>query len=218
MRGKGELSSALAIAIAVSCFLLLDTIDVGFSDCLESYGLDSAQTLCPAILGVSSFFFGRTKVLAKKDLFTVSSSKLGYPSKNQVTVLDVFKGRAAKLNLFIFWALDCKEPQTTREIFKKINQITGRKHFSYSTVNRRVRDLEEHLYLKKTEVRQRAGGITNYYELRPKALLAKFLNSTNMNNLLEKVNDETALTLLEAFLNVNNNVLISNPHNQLLKK
>ena len=199
MRSKGELSTTLAIAVTVSCCLLLDRVDVGFIEWVENFELELAQTLWPTVLGFPSVFFGRAKVLVEKNCFPVSVSKLGYPTKvGKVTELEVFQGVEAKLNLAIICALAGKEPQTTREICRRINQVVGRKLFSCSTVNRRVRCLEEQLYLKKSEVRERLGGITNYYVLRPKALLAKFLNSTNMSALLEKVNDETALALLGA--------------------
>jgi predicted transcriptional regulator len=74
------------------------------------------------------------------------------------------------------------------------------KHTSYSTVNKRVRSLEESGYVRKAAVKERPRGLTNYYELRPKVYLAKFLNSTNMENLIGQVNDETALAILGALI------------------
>lgn len=144
--------STLALAIAVSCVLLLDEIDVGFCNCLESCGVDSSQTFWVALLAVPSFFLGKTKVLSDRHLFVIDSSKLDSPVKNKVTELEVFKGPEAYLNLAIICALGCKEPQTTRGICKKVNQFNFRKQFSYSTVNRRVRRLEEHFYVKKCRV------------------------------------------------------------------
>ena len=197
MRSKGELSTTLAIAVTVTCCLLLERIDVEFIECLENFELELAETLWPTVLGLPSVCLGRAKVLVDKNCFPISLSKLGYPTKKgKVTELEVFQGPEAYLNLAIICALGGKEPQTTREICKKVNQVNFRKQFSYSTVNRRVRRLEEHFYVKKCKVEKRVGGIANYYELRPKALLAKFLNSTNMSVLLDKVNDETGLTLL----------------------
>lgn len=176
MRGKGELSTTLAIAVTVSVCLLLDRVDAGFIEWVDNFELDLTQTLWPTVLGLSSVFFGRAKVLVDKNCFPVSLSKVGYPTKEgKVTELEVFQGREAILNLAIICVLGGKEPQTTREICKKINRVVGRKLFDYSTVNRRVRCLEEHLYLKKSEVRVRLGGLTNYYELRPKALLVNSL-------------------------------------------
>ena len=197
------LSIAEAIAISVVCILLLDPLDAGSCEYFGDYGQLSAHMFGPAILGsASNLFLGYTKATSNQHFFLNKQLKSGYKTKNKATALEVFKGREAKLNLAIFLVLGFKEPQTTREIYKKVNQVKGRKHFSYSTVNIRVRNLEEQLYIKKTEVKQRLGGITNYYELRPKAHLAKFLNSTTMNTMIEQVNDETALIVLGAFFTV----------------
>jgi predicted transcriptional regulator len=114
--------------------------------------------------------------------------------------ISVFKGREARLNRAIIRVLGGKEPQTTRQLRKKITQIRGLNHTSYSTVNKRVRSLERSGYLRKASVKQRPGGLTNYYELRPKAYLAKFLDSTNIENLFERVNDQSALTILGALI------------------
>ncbi len=195
------LSIAQAIAISVVCILLLDPFDVGSCEYFVDYGKHSAHMFGPAILGsASNLFLGYSKATSNEHFFLNKQLKSTWKTKNKTTELEVFKGREAKLNLAIFLVLGYKEPQTTREIYKKVNQVKGRKHFSYSTVNRRVRNLEEQLYIKKIEVKQRPGGITNYYELRPKAQLAKFLNSTNMNNVIDQVNDKTALILLGDFV------------------
>ena len=116
--------------------------------------------------------------------------------KAKGTELSVFKGREARLNRAIIQALATKEPQTTRELRKKITQTKGLKHTSYSTVNKRVRSLEESGYLRKAAVKERTGGITNYYELRPKAHLATFLNSVSLEDLLDRVSNGVALAIL----------------------
>jgi DNA-binding PadR family transcriptional regulator len=108
----------------------------------------------------------------------------------------VFKGREARLNRAIIQVLAAKEPQTTRALRKRISQIKGMKDTSYSTVNKRVRNLEQKGYIKKVEVKERVGRVTNYYELRPKAYLAKFFDSTTIEELVEQANDKTALTIL----------------------
>jgi DNA-binding PadR family transcriptional regulator len=116
--------------------------------------------------------------------------------KRKGTELSVFKGREAKLNRAIFHVLAKEEPQTTRALRKKIIQIKGLKDTSYSTVNKRVRNLEQKGYIRKVVVEERLGGITNYYELRPKAYLAKFFDSITIEDLIEQANDKTALTML----------------------
>lgn len=119
------------------------------------------------------------------------------PRRRRETVrLSVFKGREARLNRAIIQVLGAKAPQSTRQLRKKIVQIKELKHTSYSTVNKRVRSLEQSGYLKKASVNQRPGGYTNYYELRPKAYLAKFLDSNTIEYLFEKVSDESALAIL----------------------
>jgi len=116
--------------------------------------------------------------------------------KAKGTELSVFKGREARLNRAIIQALAVKEPQTTRELRKRIIQTKGMRHTSYSTVNKRVRSLEHSGYLRKSAVEERVGGITNYYELRPKAYLATFLNSTNIEGVFEQVNDAASISIL----------------------
>jgi len=117
-------------------------------------------------------------------------------SKTDYVTLAVFKGREAKLNRVIFLILGIKEPQTTRALFKAIIQIRSLKNTSYSTVNKRVRNLEELGFLKKNIVKQRWGGLTNYYELRPKAYLSKFFDSISIEDLIKQTNDKTALIVL----------------------
>jgi predicted transcriptional regulator len=108
----------------------------------------------------------------------------------------VFKGREAKLNRAIIQVLATKEPQSTRELRKKITQIKGMRHTIYSTVNKRVRNLEQSGYLRKAAIKERPGGITNLYELRFKAYLATFLNSTRIEDILEQVNDAASIAIL----------------------
>ncbi len=109
--------------------------------------------------------------------------------------LSVFKGREAKLNHAIILALCLKEPQTTRALFKTIIHIKNLKDTSYATVNKRVRSLETLGYLKKAQTKQRPGGLTNYYELHPRAYLIKFFATTSIDELIKQTNDETALVM-----------------------
>lgn len=121
--------------------------------------------------------------------------------KKKGTEFSVFKGREARLNRAIFRVLAKEEPQTTRELRKKIIQTKGMRHTSYSTVNKRVRSLEQAGFLRKAAMKERLGGITNYYELRPKAYLATFLNSTNLEDLLMRFEDASALAVLGTLIN-----------------
>ena len=113
------------------------------------------------------------------------------PTRNSETVrLSVSKGRESSLNRAIIQALISKEPQTTNQLFTKIAKIEEFKDISYSTVNKRVRSLKQSGYIKKVLVKKRAGGLSNYYELRPKVYLAQFLASNNIYKLLEKADDQ----------------------------
>ena len=91
--------------------------------------------------------------------------------------IEPFVGRGGPLSRGIFYVLGVKQPLTTRQIGKNVINIPYFKDTSYSTVNRKVRDLEKKGYLKKTQTKERVGGITNYYELTPNANLAKFLDA-----------------------------------------
>ena len=123
------------------------------------------------------------------------------------TELSVFKGREARLNRSIIQALAAREPQTTRELRKRITQTKGMKHTRYSTVNKRVRKLEQSSYLRKTMVQERVGGIANFYELCPKAYLATFLNSTNLECLIDKATDGVALAILATMIGAGESIL-----------
>jgi len=83
----------------------------------------------------------------------------------------------------------------------------GLRHTIYSTVNKRVRSLEASGYLRKAAVKERTGGITNYYELRPKAHLATFLNSVSLEDLLDRVSNGVALAILATMIDAMESVL-----------
>jgi predicted transcriptional regulator len=122
------------------------------------------------------------------------------PRRKRETIrLSMFRGREARLNRAVIWAFGAEEPQTTRQLHQKIIKIKELRHTSYSTVNKRVRSLVKSGYLKKVKVKQRTGGFSNYYELRPKVYLAQFLASNNIYNLFEEADDQLSLTFLAVF-------------------
>ena len=128
-------------------------------------------------------------------------------SKRETVRLSVSKGREASLNCALIQALISKEPQTTNQLFTKIAIIKEFKDISYSTVNKRVRSLEQSGYIKKVLVKKRVGGLSNYYELRPKVYLAQFLASNNIYKLFEQADDQSSLTFLAAFIKAKNQEL-----------
>jgi predicted transcriptional regulator len=120
--------------------------------------------------------------------------------------VDPFIGRGGALNRAITNVLGAKQPLTTRQISKHVANIPEFKGTSCSTVNKRVRDLEKNGYLKKAQVKERVGGITNYYELTPRVYLAKFMDSNSAKDVFN-VSNEDALIILADFINAKNMVI-----------
>ena len=117
--------------------------------------------------------------------------------KDESFKLSIFKGREGKLNRAIINTFESEETKSTRQIYKKIIQKKELKNTNYSTVNKRIRNLEKNGFLKKTLTKKRSGGITNYYQLQPKALLAKFVDTHNVKDLFENITDESAIEILK---------------------
>jgi len=123
--------------------------------------------------------------------------------KSKGIAIDPFVGRGRDLSRAITHVLGAKQPLTTRQISKNVTNIPEFKGTSCSTVNKKVRDLEEHGYVKKTQVKERVGGITNYYELTPRVYLAKYGDSNSARDLFD-VSDEDALIILADLINAKN--------------
>jgi predicted transcriptional regulator len=120
--------------------------------------------------------------------------------KDESFKLSIFKGREAKLNRAIINVFESEEKKSTRQIYKKIIQNKELKNTNYSTVNKRIRNLEKTGFLKKTLTQKRSGGITNYYQLQTKSLLAKFLDDHNAKDLFENISDESAIEILNVLI------------------
>ncbi|MCL4429300.1 MAG: hypothetical protein M1167_00970 [Chloroflexi bacterium] len=118
--------------------------------------------------------------------------------------LDPFVGRGAALSRAIIYVLSLVQPQTTRQIGKNVTNIPEFKDTSASTVNKRVRDLAKNRFLRKTQVIKKVGGLTNYYELTPKVMLRKLLNSNSPEDTWNKLTDEEELTILAILINAKN--------------
>jgi Fe2+ or Zn2+ uptake regulation protein len=116
--------------------------------------------------------------------------------------LSVFKGHEARLNEAIFHTLAHKDPQTIYDIHKEVKAQRGLRQTRYASVNKRVRFLEELGYIKKIGIKKtKAGFQASIYELTTKAYLAILLNSINLDELLMRVDDATANTILVAIIN-----------------
>jgi len=115
--------------------------------------------------------------------------------------LSVFKGREARLNYAIFQILALKGPQTIYDIHKTVKTQRGLRHVRYAGVNKRVRALEESGYIKKVGVkRTKAGFEAAIYGLTAKAYLAILLNSINLDELVTRVDEDTASAILATLM------------------
>jgi len=115
--------------------------------------------------------------------------------------LSVFKGREARLNYAIFQILALKGPQTIYDIHKTVKTKRRLRHVRYASVNKRVRALEESGYIKKVGVkRTKAGFEAAIYGLTAKAYLAILLNSINLDELVTRVDEDTASAILATLM------------------
>ena len=68
----------------------------------------------------------------------------------------------------------------------------------YAVINIRVKALEAKGYLRKTGERAtKQGGETFLYEITPRAKLAMALSAQNIDDLINELNDDAALTVLK---------------------
>jgi hypothetical protein len=117
--------------------------------------------------------------------------------KPKNTRLSVFKGREAKLNRAIFQALALKSPQTIYDIHKQIKTYKVIRRTYYANVNKRVRTLEQAGYLRKVDVQTtKAGFEATVYELTVRACLALLLNSVSLDEMLNRIDEGSALEIL----------------------
>ena len=115
--------------------------------------------------------------------------------------ISVFKGREAKLNRVIFHILALKGPLTIYDIHKEVKARRRLWRTRYASVNKRVRSLAEVGFLKKIGVKKtKAGFKASIYELTARAYLAIMLNSTNLDKLVMRVDEATALAILAAVI------------------
>jgi len=119
--------------------------------------------------------------------------------KPKNTKLSVFKGREAKLNRAIFQSLALKGAQTIYDIHKHVRTFRGMKYTYYGNVNKRVRVLQQLGYVKEANIKStKAGFEATEYELTTKAYLALMLDSTNLEDLLTRMDEDVASEILAA--------------------
>jgi hypothetical protein len=119
--------------------------------------------------------------------------------KPKNTKLSVFKGREARLNRAIFQSLALKGAQTIYDIHKHVRTFRGLKYTYYGNVNKRVRALQQQGYLKEVNIKStKAGFEANEYELTTRAYLALLLDSIDLEDVLNRMDEDLASEILAA--------------------
>ena len=113
--------------------------------------------------------------------------------------ISVFKGREARLNRGIFQSLALKGAQTIYDIHKHVRTFRGLKYTYYGNVNKRVRALQQQGYLKEVNIKStKAGFEATEYELTTRTYLALMLDSINLEDLLNRIDEDVASEILAA--------------------
>jgi DNA-binding Lrp family transcriptional regulator len=121
--------------------------------------------------------------------------------KRECGRLSVFKGHEARLNKAIFHILALKGPLTIYDIHKEVKVQRGLRQTRYANVNKRVRALEESGYIEKIGVKKtKAGFQASTYLLTTKSYLAIVLNSIDKEQLLNRVDEDAAKSMLGIIL------------------
>jgi hypothetical protein len=117
--------------------------------------------------------------------------------RTRSTGLSVFKGREAKLNRAIFRNLALEGPQMVYDLHKNVRTTKILRRTYYGNVNRRVRALEQLGYIKAIGTQKtKAGFKAMVYEMTAKAHLAILLDSINLDIMLDRVSEDSALGII----------------------
>ena len=115
--------------------------------------------------------------------------------------ISVFKGREARFNKAIFWVLAQQGPLTIYDVWRKVRTQRDFAYMPYSTVNRRVRALEERRYIEKSgERRTKTGFAAKLYQLTARAYLALLLDKIDLDNFVEKAIDTSVISAIAALV------------------
>jgi len=118
--------------------------------------------------------------------------------KCETVRLSVFKGREAKLNRAIFEVLIEESPLAMWDILGNVCKMRSFRRTKYAVINARIKALEDEGYLKRTGNRDtKQGGKTILYELCEKTKLAIALNARNLDDILDQLDEKSALTILK---------------------
>jgi len=117
--------------------------------------------------------------------------------KSKGTELAVFKGREDKLNRAIFQILSENEALVKYDVHKLVTDQRGFKRTRYGSIKKRIRILEETGYLKRAGERKTQPGSEGIlYEVTFKAYAAMKLDTTNFEDLFNRLDEDSALELL----------------------
>ena len=116
------------------------------------------------------------------------------------TELDVFSDRAGRANAAIIDALAKENPQTIKQILKKITKYEGLEETYYANLTKRLRNLTEIGLIE--EIKPNRKGAPASYRLCVKAILAMVLEENSMQDIFNKATQKEAAHILLAFLNV----------------
>jgi hypothetical protein len=195
--GKGELSTALTIALAVSCVLLFDPIDIGIVECLESYNLESYLFSGSSLLGSASPFLLRTSRTGNYGPKKRSNSR-GLRAK-----ISIFKGREAKLNIAIFKCLEINGDLAIGEIQRHLIKQKNLEGTYYASINKRIHCLETAGYIIQASYKESQSGFkAKLYKLHAKAHLAIFLNQTSPEKVLNTITENDATIVLTTLIEI----------------
>ena len=124
--------------------------------------------------------------------------------KSEKVRLSVFRGKEAKLNLAIFLVLSETSPLAIWDIHKNVGKMRGFKGIKYAVINTRIRVLEEKGYLISMGNRDtKQGGKTTLYILSAKMKLATKLNSENIDDVFDRLDEESASAIFDLISHAN---------------
>jgi len=138
-----------------------------------------------------------------KDERTTICKKSMTMTQNGKPKLSLFKGREARLNKIILLIL-CRECRlNVWQVYKRVRENRGFRHFRYHVINRRIRDLEQEGFIEVTMVKETPQGQKiKYYQPTTKTYLAFLLDTINLDQLIQSANNTDIITLLAALTGI----------------
>ena len=124
--------------------------------------------------------------------------------KSEKVRLSIFRGKKAERNLAICRVLSESSPLAIWDIHKKVGKLRGFKGIKYAVVSTRIKALEEKGYLKSVGDRDtKQGGRASLYTLSAKMKLAKKLYSENIDDIFDRLTEESASAIFDLISHAN---------------